>query len=292
MSERSVKRTCGAVLLVLIAVALATFLWFVAEGRRTPTGEPRYVALGSSFAAGADLGELQRGSPTLCARSVNGYPQQLARLRHLAIVDMSCGGAVTGNVLRGGQFFQGAQLRTITHATRLVTLTVGGNDIGYIGDLSLLAARHDRTLFGWAVRTFWSGPKTLEERPFAKLKAELILTIEAIRRRAPEATLVVATYPTILPPAGTCPLLGLTAAEAGAMRAAGNQLAAVTRSAANDSGTLLVDMHVMGAQHHACSRTPWTRGWRNSGLAPFHPTLGGAQATAFAVSAALAKHHL
>lgn len=279
-------------MLVVLVAAIAGLAWVLVQGQRTPLGRPVYVALGSSFAAGADLGALQKDSPTLCARSVNGYPQQLARLRHLPIVDMSCGGAVTQHVLHGGQFFQGPQLRTITPATQLVTLTVGGNDIGYIGDLSLLAARHDSTLFGWGVRTFWAGPKLPVQRPYATLHRALLQTLGAIHARAPAATIVVATYPTILPPAGTCPRLGLSTTETALMRQTGDALAAVTRSAAAQGGAVLVDMHVLGAQHNACSTRPWTRGWANAGLAPFHPTLLGAQATAAAISAALdAPHH-
>jgi lysophospholipase L1-like esterase len=57
---------------------------------------------------------------------------------------MSCGGAVTRHLLHGGQYFQGPQIRTITRGTRLVTLTIGGNDVGYVADLSMLAARNTK----------------------------------------------------------------------------------------------------------------------------------------------------
>jgi lysophospholipase L1-like esterase len=268
------------ILLALIILALAVAVY---QGRRTSTGMPEYVALGSSFAAGADLGPLQTGSPVLCARSVNGYPQRLARMRRLSIVDMTCGGAVTRHLLRGGQDFQGPQVRAIDARTRLVTITVGGNDIGYIGDLSLLAARNDHTLFGWLARSLWSGPKPAAGRDWATLKAEFLATLKTIHARAPKATVVVATYPAILPTTGTCPRLGLTVAEADLMRQVSSRLATVTRAAAGEGGAVLVDMNALGAAHDACSLDPWTRGWTNGGAAPFHPTQRGAQATAEAV---------
>ena len=177
------------VLLGLIGVALAVAM---VQGRRAPAGRPEYVALGSSFAAGAGLGPLQTHSPLLCARSVGGYPQQLARLRRLSIVDMTCGGAVTRHLLHGGQFFQGPQLRAVTAETRLVTISVGGNDIGYVGDLSLLAARRSDTAFGWLVRSTWTGPKPLAQRDFAGLRRDLLATLAAVHRQAPKATVVVA----------------------------------------------------------------------------------------------------
>lgn len=279
----------GGLIVILILVALigAALGFALVQGRRTPPGTPEYVALGSSFAAGAGLGPLEKGSPLLCARSVNGYPQQLARMRGLSIVDMSCGGALAPHLLRGGQFFQGPQIRTIDRNTRLVTLTVGGNDIGYVGDLSLLAARKEKTVFGWFVRRFWKGPRTPSGRDYAGLQAELTTSLKAIHERAPAAVVVVATYPGLVPSRGTCARIGLTEGEAALMREVGDRLAATTRAAARDGGAVLVDMHVLGAAHHACSASPWTSGWRDARGAPFHPTRLGAEATAEAISGVL-----
>ncbi len=280
---RIIPWVAGTFLALALLAASAAFI----QGRRAPTGTPTYVALGSSFAAGAGLGPLQPGSPLLCARSINGYPQQLARLKSLPIVDMTCGGAVTRNLLHGGQYFQGPQIRAITADTSLVTITAGGNDIGYIGDLSLLAMRAAHTPIGWLVNTLWHGPKPLSDRDFAGLQSELLATLAAIHARAPKAKIIVATYPAILPPTGTCPQLGLTAQEADLMRQVANQLAAATAAAAAQGGAILVDMNALGAAHNACSAAPWTRGWTNGGVAPFHPTLLGAEATAQAISHAL-----
>ncbi len=287
MSTRMFKRVGLGLAAGLAAVILIALIVIVAQAKRAPTGRPDYVALGSSFAAGAGLGPLQADSPILCARSVNGYPQQLARQLDLSIVDMSCGGAVTRNVLRGGQFFQGPQVRVIGPETRLVTLTIGGNDIGYVGDLSLFAGRKDRTLFGALVRMTWRGPKAPEDRGYAALRDALTATVRDIRRRAPRAVIVVATYPRILPDAGTCDAVGLTEAEADTMRGVGDALAEVTRAAATEAGARVVDMHRLGADHDACSASPWVTGWKNAGPAPFHPTLNGAKATAAAIAKAL-----
>ncbi|MBN9479077.1 MAG: SGNH/GDSL hydrolase family protein [Bordetella sp.] len=275
-----------AVLLLVGLVVLAVAVVAV-QARRTPAGTPEYVALGSSFAAGADLGPLQRGSPLLCARSVNGYPQQLARRLDLSIIDMSCGGAVTRHVLKGGQFFQRAQIRAVTPQTRLVTLTVGGNDIGYVGDLSLLAARKDASPFGWLVRTFWRGPEPAAGRAYDTLGDELLATIRAVKARSPQAVVAVAAYPALLPEEGTCDALGLSPSEAALMRDVGDRLAATTEAAARAGGAIYVDMNRLGQAHDPCSPEPWTRGWKKAGAAPFHPTLRGAEATAEQIAMAL-----
>lgn len=283
-----VRKGClGFVLLLLLVIAAVTLVAWI-QGRATSKSRPEYVALGSSFAAGAGLGKLQGGSPVVCARSINGYPQQLARTLKLSIVDMSCGGATAANVLNGGQFFQGPQIRTINTETRLVTITVGGNDINYIGDLSFFAARRSTTLLGWIVRHFWNGPA--RTRDYRQLQDNLVALLRSIRRQAPQARIVVATYPAILPQSGTCPRLRLSPDEAELMRQVASQLAATSRSAAKTGGALLVDMNALGQAHNACAQRPWTKGWTNGGIAPFHPTLEGARATAEAIAGALHAH--
>lgn len=280
-----IGRGCGLPALLLVGLMVIAVGLAAAQGRRAPAGIPHYVALGSSFAAGAGLGRRQDRSPWLCARSVGGYPPRLARLLGIALVDMSCGGATVVHLLHGGQFFQGPQLRAVDARTRLVTLTAGGNDVGYVGDLSLLAARNAGGLFGWLVARTWGGPARV--RDYAGLEARLVQTIRTARRLAPRATIVVATYPAILPPRGTCAGLGLTIAEADRMRAVAERLRQVTATAAARGGALLVDMQRLGAAHHACAVNPWTRGQAALLDGPFHPTLAGAAATARAIHAAV-----
>lgn len=286
------KRGCLAslVLLLLLTLGAVSFVWV--QARRTPAGRPEYVALGSSFAAGAGLGALQEGSPLLCARTRSGYPQQLAGTRRLSIVDMSCGGAVTRHLLSGGQFFQGPQVRAISRDTRLVTITVGGNDVGYVGDLQLLAARRSGTLFGWLVKRIWSGPRNASDRNYGRLQSELLAVLRAVNERAPGVRIIVATYPAILPAAGTCPRLGLTSEEVALMRDVGDRMAAATRAATKQGDAILADMHVAGEGHNACSADPWTKGWTDLAKAPFHPTISGARATADAISSALDHQQL
>jgi lysophospholipase L1-like esterase len=285
--RRILVRGCLYLILTLIVLAVLALGLVIYQGHRTPKGNPVYVALGSSYAAGAGPGPLQQDSPLLCARSVAGYPQQLARKLGLPIVDMTCGGAVTSHLLSGGQFFQGPQIRTIDARTRLVTITVGGNDVGLVGDLSMLALRRQNTFTGWLARRMWGGPKSMSQRDYGRLRSELLDVIRHVRTQAPGATIVVATYPAILPPQGTCARLQLSSAEVDLMRPVEQSLAAATRSAAAQGGAIVIDMHALGTAHHACSTVPWTRGWAAFTAAPFHPTLDGVKATADAIAQVL-----
>jgi len=200
---------------------------------------------------------------------------------------MACSGATARHVLDGGQIFLGPQLDGLAKDTKWVTLTVGGNDISYVGDLSFLAGRKDQTIMGWAMRQFWGGPLKPEQRDYAKLRTVLAATLAEIKRRAPQVKIIVATYPTILPPKGTCAKLGLTAAEADQMRVVGDRLAEQTLAIAQQASASVVDMHTLGAGHDACSAEPWVNGWHNTVGTAFHPTMAGAKATAVAISAAM-----
>lgn len=136
--NRSIKRVFMGAAVVVAAGSLAIMATLMHQGRFKPSGDPQYVALGSSFAAGLGLGARAPDSPFVCQRSVDGYPQQLARATGLSLVDMTCSGSTAEHVLNGGQFFQGPQIDAVTSSTKLVTLTSGGNDISYIGDLVAL----------------------------------------------------------------------------------------------------------------------------------------------------------
>ena len=90
--------------------------------------------MGSSYAAGAGMGPLQQGSPERCLRTTNNYPSLLAKRLSLRLTDVSCGGATTTHLLSAWNELP-AQLDAVTDATRLVTVTIGGNDINYMGAL-------------------------------------------------------------------------------------------------------------------------------------------------------------
>ena len=273
---------------LLVLAVLAGVLLVYVQGRTQPSGDPQYVAMGSSFAAGIGLGPRAPGSPIACMRTINGYPSQLAALIKTPLVDVSCSGATTAHILSGGQFFQRPQLDAVKPGTKLVTITSGGNDVGYVGGLSSAAAQNGSSFSSRLARLFLRPPTPRDANDFDKVRRDLAEVVAQVKQRAPAATVVLVTYPTILPPDGTCSRLNISEDQARRSHQVGEFLADATRAAANDSGALLVDMHRLGADHHACSATPWTNGWKDLQGTPFHPTLLGARETARAIAAALA----
>jgi lysophospholipase L1-like esterase len=259
--------------------------------RQRPAANASYVALGSSFAAGLGLGDRIPGSPLISQRSANGYPQQLARLLGIAsFTDMTSSGATVRHVLHGGQMGLGPQIDALGPDTSLVTLTGGGNDVGYVGDLTAMAFGNRGGVKGWLVGLFWKGAKPASERDFAGLEHNLAALFDEIRRRSPRARIVVATYPAILAEKGTCDNLGISEAQAAIMLPVAARLAEVTRAAAFAAGAAVVDMATLSAGHDACSAAPWVNGIVPEKGAPFHPTLAGARATARAIAEALSGH--
>ena len=97
----------------------------------------RYVAMGSSFAAGPGLPTRVPGSPRRAGRSSGNYAHLVARALGLDLQDVTYSGATTSDILRPSAGGQPAQLDAVTADTRLVTITAGGNDVGYLPRLTL-----------------------------------------------------------------------------------------------------------------------------------------------------------
>jgi lysophospholipase L1-like esterase len=275
---RTILIGVGAIVLGILLIGL---LVLFIQGKARPDTSGQYVALGSSFAAGIGLGPRAPGSPFVCMRSTGGYPQLLAKKAGLTLVDMSCSGSTTSHILHGGQVFLGPQLAAIGPKTQLVTITSGGNDVGYIGDLMM-----ESGAVGRLGKLFWKGPKPLAERDFAKVTSNLRAIVEAIRKRAPEARIVLVTYPAVLPAEGSCAALEIEPHIAELSREVAARLLAATRAAAEQTGAIFVDMAAEPG-HDACAPVPWVNGAKARSGAAFHPNGAGAEATAAAVFKAL-----
>ncbi|SEC93444.1 GDSL-like Lipase/Acylhydrolase family protein [Streptomyces sp. 3213] len=94
-----------------------------------------HVALGDSYASGP-------GIPTqvdaTSARPDQNHPSLLAAARNRQLTDVSCSGATT-TALAGAQGTKVPQPDALGADTDMVTLTIGGNDIDFSGDLATCA---------------------------------------------------------------------------------------------------------------------------------------------------------
>jgi lysophospholipase L1-like esterase len=112
--------------LVAMVIALAGFVTVGAPTAAAgPTGTLQYVALGDSYAAG--VGAPPYDLDEACGRSSKGYPALLDPKGRIDLLDnVTCAGATTFTVAS-------TQLSALTPDVELVTLTVGGNDLGFAG---------------------------------------------------------------------------------------------------------------------------------------------------------------
>ena len=257
-----------------------------AAAKTTPIPEgATYVAMGSSYAAGPGVTERAAGSPQPCSQSRDNYARQLAKLRRLNLVDRSCGGATTVDVLRGGQFGLPPQLDGLTADTRLVTVTIGGNDVRYMADLGVSACR---TAPASASRPACpTTPAAFDlERAFAVTADNMRAIVAEVRRRSPQARLVFVDYITVLPSGAPCPKIALTQVDEDALRSRAERLARLTAQVAAETGVDLIKASELSRGHDACAADPWVQGYAlkasptDWGPVAFHPLLPAMSAIA------------
>ena len=263
----------------------------------------RYVALGSSFAAGPGI------APQVSAaarRSARNYAHQVAARLPAQLADATVSGATTATILTETQQTRRGpvppQIGAVTADTDLVTVTAGGNDVGYIG--SLMRGSTDGFLAGKlgllpGVPGRLRGRVSFRVEPagFDAVTAGLVRIADEVRSRAPHARVVFVDYLTLLgPDAAPGPGLPLTPDQIGRARELGLSLDAAFARAAVQSGAALVRASQASTGHGLGSAEPWVTGFtlrppprmrRAGGAAPFHPNLAGMTAVADLVLAAL-----
>jgi hypothetical protein len=121
----------GALAITLVATVAGTLASDTASARTPPKS---YVALGDSYTAGP-LIPLQETNPLGCLRSDHNYPHLVAAaLGVVEFRDPSCSGAETDDMTQPQGVTPGPnppQFDSLAHNTGLVTLGIGGNDIGF-----------------------------------------------------------------------------------------------------------------------------------------------------------------
>jgi len=271
-----------------IGCAAATAL-LLAAGSASAQGA-RYVAMGSSFAAGPGITKSADDPPDRCGRSADNYAHQLARKRGLDLTDVSCGGATTASIL-GAWNGHPAQIEAVTAATSLVTVTIGGNDVGLIAGLGAGACRELARRKADAEALAKCPPLTrADDAAYVRLAAAMKEIVSQVRARAPKARLVFVDYLTILPPSGVCAATPLSPSDADASRETARRVAEITAKTARESGAVLVKVSTLSAGHDACGATPWMNGFPTPpGVAGFHPNLAGMTAVAGALDRQLGR---
>jgi hypothetical protein len=292
-----VSRACAAVaggsLLVIGLSGTAGAGVFAPPGA---AGPPHYVSLGDSYTA-APLVPVQTGSPAGCLRSTHSYPFLVASGTGAAtFTDVSCQGATTANMTHPQSVPLGTnppEENALSVGTTMVTLQIGGNNIGFSDIIVHCTTLSLTNPFGSPCKDHYTSGGTDKLR--AKINAaatKVAAVLQGIHADAPNARVFLVGYPVILPNSGSgCwPLVPIAFGDVPYLRGVEKALNSMLAAVAAANNATFVDTYTASIGHDVCRApgTKWVEGLIPTSLAaPFHPNQLGEQSMARQVLAAL-----
>lgn len=290
----SFPRSSRPVWCAVVAVVLASSLLAGCESRseELPRSQSQamYVALGDSYTAAPYVPVTKPAGG--CFRSSNNYPSLVARaLKVSSFADRSCGGATTVDMSTSQKAGIPPQLDALSAGTRLVTLGIGGNDFGVFSTLivgcpSLRAT--DPTGAPCEASATRYGPDILLGQ-LKRTKSRVEGVIQAIKKRAPNAQILVIGAPQIFPSSGTCSILPLATGDYAYALKINKALNQTGRAAATAEQVGFVNVWPASQGHDICSSDPWINGSVDhpTQAAAYHPFEAEQRAVAELVEAAV-----
>ncbi|MFI0898573.1 SGNH/GDSL hydrolase family protein [Streptomyces sp. NPDC020983] len=242
-----------------------------------------YVALGSSFAAGPSIPPIQSSSGAAeCQRSGNNYASIVARDIGAKLTDVTCSGATTANILTTNQGSRPPQINAVNSATDLVTITIGGNDINYLGSMNTYSCQNT------GGKNCGTVDQNAMNSAIGGIRQRLENVLNAVHARAPRARVLLVSYSSILPDTGGCTGVPLNQDQRIFERTVSARLAQANIDATNNTHSTLVRFRTGSHGHDACSASPWVEKYQPaSGRASYHPNEAGMKGAASLVEAAL-----
>jgi lysophospholipase L1-like esterase len=253
-----------------------------------------YVALGDSYTAGPVI-PVQRTDYPGCLRSDHNYPALIkSSVGQPVFRDASCSGAQTNDMTQTQHVSPSPdnppQFDRLDATTRVVTIGIGGNDIGFT---EIAKSCSSPTPTGTPCQDQWvkGGDDLITDRINATAP-KVAAVLQGIHARSPQARVYVVGYPAILPESGPgCwPTMPITPGDVPYLRAKEKELNAMLSAQAAVNGAVFVDTYTPSIGHDAC-QLPTVR-WVEpvvpvNPAAPIHPNAAGMQGMAQAVLAAV-----
>lgn len=273
----------------LLTALIAAFL--VPTASAAPTYR-NYVSLGDSFVSGPFI-PLQRLDPLTCFKSTQNYPSVLARRLGIAnFRDISCGGAQTEDMAGAQSGIPGQsvpQFSALKADTDLVTVSIGGNDIGFMDIIVTCAGKSLADPQGAPCRAHFGDQLAARVAAVAPKVANVLA---GIKQRSPKAKIVVVGYLRILPPSQGCwPIVPISAGDVPYLDNVQKQLNGMLGAQAKAAGAAFVNPYDISLGRDTCA-APWDK-WvegiiPTSPAFPVHPNAAGMAAVGKQVAAALA----
>jgi hypothetical protein len=286
-----------------VAAALGALAAVLPANAMAVSAGDRYAALGDSYAAGPLIPPPNPDFPG-CIKSLNNYPHLVAKDLNLQLRDATCSGAKTDDMTKSQNVDPDPdpppQFSVLNSTTKVVTLTISGNDIGF-SEISKNCASTTPT--GTPCQDHYVHGNDDEISDRIKATAPKVADVlQGIHQHAANAAVYVVNYLPILPANqpkwtidnrasghGCWPTVPITDGDAAYVVAKEVELNQMLADQAAANNATLVDGYAAGKGHDAC-QDPSKR-WVEPevapvGAAPLHPNLSGMQGYARAVKAA------
>ena len=256
-----------------------------------------YVALGDSYSSAAGVAPFVPDAPAACSRSLLNYPHDIALVTQpRSFTDVTCSGATTADFFTAQAGTTAPQLDAVTKRTRLVTMTIGGNDGGaFSGILNgcVTASVSTGDVFGNPCEQQYGS--TFTDIVANVTYPDLVNALTAVHQKAPRATVAILGYPRALPDTGDPDCyqsVPISMGDVPYVDEWAQALNAAVEKAAAETGSRFVDMSVASAGHDACQ--PVGQRWIEPvndpiNAAPVHPNVIGEAAMAAQTLAQLGR---
>lgn len=215
-------------------------------------GKLRWAVLGDSYSSGEGVGVYDPASHG-CHRSPYAWSYWAARNDRWRLAlgqNVACSGA-TSQALTASfkdELPQLTALSLMKPAPTLVTMTMGGNDVGF--SKVLLDCYFHRCLS--------DGELHNAQTRIAFERAHLVSDYKALRQREPAAAIVIVGYPRLFAATGSCGRF--TPEMVADMNRLADQLNHVIKQSAADIGVRYVDVTTALKGHEMCTKDPWIIG--------------------------------
>lgn len=248
-----------------------------------------YVALGDSYSSGLGIpGETDLN----CGRSDSNYPSLVAQAVHAAtFTDVTCAGAETRHMAER-QDSAPPQLDALRPDTTLVTLGVGGNDLGLTEIVTRCVLLGKLAPNGTPCKASYTllGQDSVRAR-INQTAPKVEALLKEIHARSPNATVLIAGYPAIVPDDGSAcrDLIPFAQGDFAWFRDKAKQLNSMLAQQANVYDATYIDVYKPSVGHDACKPegVRWVEPQATDGAAGFHPNAAGHRSSAAAVLSAL-----
>jgi hypothetical protein len=294
------RRGIAAGAVLALAVAL---LGVGAPSNAAVAADPLvYASLGDSYVSGPLVGPFDASRvPIDCGQSSVNFAHLAAKRLGAELRDVSCGGATIDKLFEAqGPLPSGGtnppQLSALGPDVDVVTLGLGGNDVGSVG-LALDCVRLLPQPLEQPCTPGDAGQGDAVSRDIADMQAELTEALGAVQAAAPNAEVLVVSYPTSLPDDGVAcwPYVPILPADMPYLVGKFKEMNAALQAAANAAGATYVDIYTPSIGHDACKLplVAWVSGMVlvPPGI-PAHPNalsyLHSAPVVAAAITAAVA----